>query len=302
MRIIDDYAIYLDEQDLSPISIKGYLYDIDYFYHWVNDFYQTDVSFSDVVSNDIHAYREHLSKILRQKPSTINRRIQSLKGFYAWLSKLKICSTNPADKIKFIRRSPSRKPDALNKSEVHALLTMAGRSTYGLDKRNLALVQLLLQSGLRVSEAANLQIRDLTINERSGFVIIIDGKGKKNREVPLNATVRRALSSYIETKELVQPDSYLFNNKSGHQITIRALQKAVKVLVEKAHITRIRASVHTLRHTFATHYLKANPNSLADLAVIMGHESIDTTAIYTKVSKEQLAENVERSEINIYDN
>jgi len=302
MSVLTNYQNYLINQDLSKVTIKGYLCDINYFNDWVKDFYQTDITLEDVTANDIHAYREYLLKIKRQKATTINRRIQSLKRFYVWLYQLKLCKNNPCENIKFIRRSPNKKPEALNKMEVHALLTVAGSSVYGLSKRNYALVQLLLQTGLRVSEVANLQIRDLVINERSGHVAVIEGKGRKNREVPLNATARRALTNFINTQSDTNIDRYLFTNKSGAPLTIRALQKTIKTLAEKAKISRIKVSVHTLRHTFATHYLKANPDKLAELSVIMGHESIDTTAIYTKASKSQLAESVERSGINIYDN
>ncbi|MEM6338299.1 MAG: tyrosine-type recombinase/integrase [Pseudomonadota bacterium] len=302
MQLLNKYKLFLIEQDLSPISIKGYIYDIGYFDNWVKDFYQTEISLDEVSSNDIHAYREYLLKIQRRKPTTINRRIQSLKRFYSWLLRIKQRSDDPTLNIRFIKRSPNKKPESLTKAEVHALLTMAGRSNYGLDKRNYALVQLLLQSGLRVSEVASLQIRDLVIKERSGFVTVVEGKGKKNREVALNATARRAISNYLDTKKITFEDEYLFTNKSKQAITIRALQKIIKSLAEKANITRIKVSVHTLRHTFATHYLQANPSKLADLAVIMGHESIDTTTIYTKPSKTQLAESIERSGINIYGN
>ena len=302
MSVLTNYQNYLINQDLSKVTIKGYLCDINYFNDWVKDFYQTDITLEDATANDIHAYREYLLKIKRQKATTINRRIQSLKRFYVWLSQLKLCKNNPCENIKFIRRSPNKKPEALNKMEVHALLTVAGSSVYGLSKRNYALVQLLLQTGLRVSEVANLQIRDLVINERSGHVAVIEGKGRKNREVPLNATARRALTNFINTQSDTNIDRYLFTNKSEAPLTIRALQKTIKTLAEKAKISRIKVSVHTLRHTFATHYLNANPDKLAELSVIMGHESIDTTAIYTKASKSQLAESVERSGINIYDN
>lgn len=302
MTVLINYQNYLINEDLSKFTIKGYIYDINYFNDWIKDFYQTDIILENATANDICAYREYLLKIKRQKATTINRRIQALRRFYTWLYQLNLCKNNPCEKIKFIRRSPNKKPEALNKIEVHALLTAAGSSTYGLNKRNYALVQLLLQTGLRVSEVANLQIRDLVIHERSGHIAVIDGKGRKNREVPLNATARRALANFLNIQSHKKNECYLFTNKSGSPLTIRALQKTIKTLAEKAKISRIKVSVHTLRHTFATHYLNANPDKLAELSVIMGHESIDTTAIYTKSSKAQLAESIERSGINIYDN
>lgn len=290
------------KQDLSASSIKGYLYDLNYFHLWMEDFYQQDVSFLEITTNDIRAYREHLSKIARQKPATINRRLQTVKRFYQWAKQTGLIQSNPSETINFARKMSPTRPEALNKVEVHALLTAAGKSSHGLDKRNYALVQLLLQAGLRIGEVTSLQLRDITIRDRSGSVSVVDGKGRKHRDVPLNATVRRALSFYLQTKNNIGQEDYVFTNKSGAPLSIRALQKVIKSLAVKANLGSVQVSAHTLRHTFATQYLQANPGCLVELAMLMGHESVDTTAIYTKASKESLAEGVERSGINLYAN
>ena len=128
-----------------------------------------------------------------------------------------------------------------------------------------------------------------------------DSKGFKEREVPLNATARRALNNYLVTREKLTPKSSLFLTKQGSCPVIRTLQLAIFSMTRRAKINRIRVSAHTLRHTFANNYLKANPGNLVELAALLGHESLNTTAIYTKASKEDLAHGVERSEINIYD-
>ena len=83
-------------------------------------------------------------------------------------------------------------------------------------------------------------------------------------------------------------------------MSARGIQKIIEGIVKRANIQRIKVSAHTLRHTFATHYLSANPHGLLELSAFMGHESLNTTAIYTKSSSEKLAKSLERSEINIY--
>jgi site-specific recombinase XerD len=93
----------------------------------------------------------------------------------------------------------------------------------------------------------------------------------------------------------------VFTSKRNTPITVRALQKIITALAARAKIERIAVTAHTLRHTFARNYLQANPGNLVELAMLLGHESLDTTAIYTKASKQSLAEAVERSELNIYD-
>ena len=288
----------LEKQDLSESSITSYLQGINVFTTWALDFYQQEVSLLEITANDLRAYREYVSKILRRKPATINHHIQVLKRFYAWTSQIRLMPDNPASALHFVKRATTTKPNALNKDEIHALLRAAGLSTHGLAVRNYAIVQLLLQSGLRVGELNNLLVKDVVMRERSGCVNVVDGKGRKHREIPLNSIARRALTNYLEIRNSSEPDDVLFTTKRGEQGTIRALQALISGLAKRANITRINVTAHTLRHTFATQFLQANPGCLVELAMLMGHESIDTTAIYTKASKEKLAEHMERSGVS----
>lgn len=293
----------LIKQDLSKRTINGYLYDVQAFMTWLKDFYQDDIELTNVKTNDLQAYREYLVKIKRYKPASINRRVQALKRFYNWISTT--CKTrleHPAKNIRFMRRSKPTQPPSLNKKEIHALLRVSGQSSHGLSDRNYALVQILLQTGMRVGEVAQLQVRDLVLQERSGYVKIIDGKGHKSRSVPLNATARRALISYFETRDSLNPEDHVFISKRGSAQSIRGLQKIIQTLARRAHINRVEVSAHTLRHTFAVNYLKANPGSLVDLAALLGHESLNTTAIYTQPSQEALLDSLEKSEINMQEN
>ena len=130
-------------------------------------------------------------------------------------------------------------------------------------------------------------------------VTVVDGKGRKHREVPLNSIARRALTNYLETRDIIEPDDFVFITKRGVSGTIRALQLLISGLATRAIITRINVTAHTLRHTFASRFLQANPGCLVELSMLMGHESIDTTAIYTKASKETLAAQIERSGVNV---
>ena len=291
---------FLLEQDLAEITIKGYLGDIVFFQNWLAEFYQNEISLLEISINDLRAFRECLSKLKRQKPAAVNRRIQVIKRFYNWVKQIGLISENPAENLRFIRRSAPKRPAALNRNEVHSLLRAAGQSTHGLAKRNYAFIQLLLQTGVRIGEAAKLQIRDIFIKERSGYIKIVDGKGRKYREIPLNATARRALSAYLGTLDSSVADSSVFISKRGDPAGIRTLQKIVSTIAERANMKRLHVTAHTLRHTFATHYLAANPNGLQELSILMGHDSLDTTAIYTKTTSEELSKNIELSDINIY--
>jgi len=298
---LEQFKKKLIQQDLSDNTVRGYMFDLANFCQWLDSLQDESCTLIGAKVTDIKAYRQHLSKVKRLKASSVNRRIQAVKRLFAWAKQSKLIDDNPAEAIRFMRKAPPSQPTALNKSEVHSLLRVAGQSPHGLAKRNYALMQFILQAGLRVSEVVRVQYRDIEINERSGMVRVIDGKGHRERQVPLNATARRALSAYIKVRAPLEPHDSIFCSKRGGPMTIRAVQKIVENLVGRAKIERIKTSTHTLRHTFATNYLKANPNGLIELATLMGHESLNTTAIYTKASKDKLEQAVEGSEINIYD-
>jgi integrase/recombinase XerC len=130
-------------------------------------------------------------------------------------------------------------------------------------------------------------------------VRVREGKGGKTRDVPLNATARRALRLYLGTRGPAA-DEPLFASKRGTPVTVRSIQAVISVLARRARITRLKVSPHTLRHTFALNYLQHNPGKLVELADLLGHDSLDTTAIYTRPSVESLAQDLERSPLNVY--
>ena len=120
------------------------------------------------------------------------------------------------------------RPSALNKNEVHALLSIAGRSIAGkqiIPKRNYAIIQLILQTGLRVGEVVNLQRQDIMFSARAGQVRVVDGKGHKERIIPLNSTARRALANYLKLREELGATEPIFISKRGQVPTTRAIQK-----------------------------------------------------------------------------
>ena len=291
---------YLNRQDLSERTVKGYMDDLRFFSEWFEEIQNKKINWIKVKSFDLQTYRQYLVKARRQKVSAVNRRIQALKRFFDWVyAQGLIKGENPVENLRFMRRQSPTQPHALNKMEVHNLLRSAGQSSHGLSKRNYAILQLMLQCGLRIGEVILLRFSDITLSPRSGVVRIVEGKGRKSREIPLNLTARHALQSYFKDNKK-EPEEPVFNSKRQEPLSLRSLQAVIQGLVRRAKITRVPVSAHTLRHTFATNYLRANPNQLVELAQLMGHDSLNTTAIYTKPTSAELAEAVEKSEINIY--
>ena len=208
----------------------------------------------------------------------------------------KLIKINPAEKIRFLRSTKRIQPQALSKQYIHKLLSITSHSAHGTQKRNYAIIQIMLQTGIRVSELTNLELRDLKIYDRSGEIRIVNAKGGKERTIPLNNIARRALKSYLG-KRLMDSEDIVFLSKRNQKLTARAVQKVVSNLGKKANIGEI--SPHALRHTFAINYLRSNPQCLVELSGLLGHESLDTTSIYTVASKERLASTIEKAGVYV---
>jgi integrase/recombinase XerC len=297
---LEMFKQHLITRDLSPATVRGYLYDLNHFHTWLSEFSNSETSFENVVAVDIAAYRQYMSEVKRMKAASVNRRIQAVKKMFSWAMELGMVKQNPATNIRFIKPAVRYRPKALRQKELYALLRTAGRSSHGMAARNYALIQLLVQTGLRIGEAAALKIADITLRERSGHVWVRDAKGRKERQVPLNAAARRALAGYLNAGNTRQADEFVFLSKRKQPASIRTLQSALTRLSRKANIKRIRVSAHCLRHTFAINYLKTHPGKLVELADLMGHESLDTVAIYTRPSQKTLEMDLEQSPINVY--
>lgn len=294
------FRAYLVRRDLAPTTVRVYLHDLKLFRDWLSDVYDAPgISLRQVTTTDLATFRQHLLHEKSQRATTINRRLHSLRQFYRWLTQYHGNAENPAAHLRYLRAARRPQPAALKRSEVLALLHAAAASPHGMAQRNVALVQLLLQSGLRVGEVAALRQADVQVGSRTGTVQVRAGKGLKCRQVPLNATVRRALQAYLATLLTTEPQQPLFFSKRATALSVRAIQNVIAELARRAGITRLAVSAHTLRHTFAVNYLHQNPSKLIELAGLLGHESLDTTAIYARPSPEDLADDLERSLLNV---
>lgn len=301
---LNDFLDWLKNKDHSSNTIRSYELDIKQFLIWFENI-APNASLTEIDTFTLQRYRNHLEREGNKKTnkglsaSTTNRMIQSLRKFLGWSYKENLIECDPSQDIKLKTLQKNFRPKALDRTEIHKVLTLAGRGNAG--QRNYALVQLLLQAGLRVGEVESLTFAELFLYDRSGEIRVRDGKGRKERSVPLNSSVRKALKDYLADrkskaleKKLIE-SHYVFVNSKEVPLKKRALQKIISQIMKKASIPA--ASAHTLRHTFATaHY--NDHKKLVELSNLLGHSNVNTTARYTQASKEQLAEQLEESSLN----
>ena len=291
---------HLSREDLSNLTVRGYQYDLNIFNQWLAEFLGRRTNLTKLSRMDLVAYRQQMLNVQRLKAATVNRRLEAVRKFLKWAIRQKIIKNSLILEVKSVKTARNRKPQSLTDNEVHALLKAAGETRQGLAKRNYAIVQLMIQAGLRVSEVSALRLADIQLQKRSGTLRVQQGKGGKQREIPLNATARRAIHSYLNANDDKNKSEPLFVSAEGTTLSVRAIQTMMSTLVRRAKVKRIKVSPHTLRHTFAISYLKQNQGKIVELATLLGHDSLDTTAIYTRPSREDLAEDLERSRLNIY--
>jgi integrase/recombinase XerC len=232
-----------------------------------------------------------LLEFLRKRGShaaTRARKLASLRAFAKFCRSRGYLDSDPTELLEApMVRKPL--PKALSRSQAESLADQPVLTRTPL--RDQALIELLYGAGLRVSEAASLDVDHLDLKERQAEV---HGKGNKDRVVLFGEPCSRALSAYIE-EERVAPSAGrpLFTNSKGGRLGVRAMRAAVKRLARSAGLPE-DVSPHTLRHSFATHLLDGGAD-LKTVQQLLGHESLATTQIYTHVSIERLVETVKKA-------
>jgi integrase/recombinase XerC len=276
-RVIEDFLYYLKSTDKSTNTIRNYRCDLSNFAKW---FYNTNnerLVLHKITPTDVRQYKQKLLDA-SYKPQTINRRLLSLKSFLEWGWDTKdIGYRFPVPKL--IKRS-TLAPKWLDKLEQNTLLRHMERYA---SQRDLAIVRIILNTGLRVSELCNLKWSDITVTDRKGNLIVRQGKGSKYREIPLNKDARNAFLS-IEYKNYSGYDTQVFIGQRG-PIKERAVQLMLRRQLKNTDIFDI--TPHQLRHSFCKNLVNAGV-SLEKIAALAGHESLDTTKIYCQPSLSDL--------------
>ena len=239
---------------------------------------------ADVNTNDIAAFMGTLQK-RSIGPRSRARCLSAIRMFHKFLMIENYADCNPATIIE-APRTLHKLPQFLDGREVDALFAACAGGK-GEDLRDLAMLELLYATGLRVSELVNLKVREVNLD--SGYLITV-GKGNKERLVPIGESARERIAAYLVTaRQLADPqlqNPYLFLSRLGGAMSRQAFWNIVKKRQEQAAI-RKKISPHTLRHSFATHLLE-NGADLRSVQIMLGHADLASTQIYTHVTRERL--------------
>jgi len=276
---------HIDCQDLSRHTIYALILDVRKFAKWFTTANCEPWDVERVTCRDVIDFREYLKSEKKQAVATINRNLASLKKYFKWLVQNDHITVNPTSSIKELKKQPLA-PQGLTRAEVRKLLREVELRN---DFRSKSIFSLILYTGARLSDVTFLEISDLTISDRSGTVFYRHGKGSKQRVVPLPLQARQSLSQYLSCRPPVSSQRVFVGERGVlNRRGIQAIFEKYKVLTGIVNL-----HCHVLRHTFSHNFLSSSGN-LVQLASLLGHESLNTTAIYTKNSIEQLSEAVDR--------
>ena len=284
--LLEEFREYLDSQDISPRTIKGYLVDLHQFQRWFEQTNGEAMTMRRITPTDVKEYKHFLLNVKRRKAGTVNRRLAALSSLVRWARRTGQIQGDPTEFIKAVP-AVSPGPKWLDRKQQYALFRAIEKDLelaqnhypkrYVTRRRDASLVLFLLHTGLRLSEALGLRMSDLQLSERKGSVLVQQGKGGKQRSVPLNHEARKALRAWMA----VRPTSeFLWTTVEDTQPSALCGRTVQRILQRYAQAAKIKElTPHICRHTFAKNLVN-NEVSLEKVAALLGHSNLNTTRIY----------------------
>ena len=275
---IKEYLIFVSQvKNLSKNTTSAYERDLKKLAKFIDDLNLSNYS---EINNEICS--AWIGNLYSQdnNPRSIQRHLSSAKGFFRFLKKNNLIESSPFELVS-APKSPSNLPEVLSPEDVEQLLNFKPSNL--IEIRDMAIVELMYSSGLRVSETVNINMGDF--EEDMTFLRIL-GKGAKTRIVPLGKFAVNAINNWIiERDKILTKSDALFLNSKGARLSIMSFQLRLKKMATKQGLPPIHP--HMLRHSFATHMLESS-GDLRTIQELLGHSSLSTTQIYTKLDYQHL--------------
>ena len=295
-EIVKSYLDYLTViQGRAKSTIYAYKLDL----MLLVNFLKTKDKFNDMTFNenfikeielrDLYEFLAYVKNERENNSSTRARKIATIKSFFSYLeTKIKIITYNPCRELE-APKQPSKQINYLTLEQAEKLLdSIDGRNR----EREFCIITLFLNCGLRLSELSNIKILDIRND-----ILVVRGKGDKDRSVYLNEKCMSAINTYLEIRKS-NKNKYLFLSERNNQLSKREIQYIVKKCISNANLDTHKYTTHKLRHTAATLLYKYANVDIRTIQAILGHKNIATTTIYTHVDDEGVRKAINANPLN----
>lgn len=282
LKSLDQYLDYLKYQrNYSDYTVLSYKDDILEFFEYLD---REGLDYLNLVYSDLRFFLMYLKEEKKDKNSSIDRKLSSLRGFYQFLANEKVVDSNVFTLLSGPKKE-KKLPRYFEYNELEVLFEACDlKSATG--QRDRLILEMLYATGVRVGELVSIKVSD--INQSSRTILIL-GKGNKERIVPYGEYCEEVLRLYLKDGYLQlnkKNSSYLFLNAQGGELTERGVRYLLEQIIKRTSVQK-EISPHMIRHSFATHLLSQGCD-LMTVQKLLGHESIKATQIYTHVSTDRL--------------
>jgi len=293
---LDVFVLNCEVKNLSPETVRWY----SKYLRSMIRFLEEKRGVKDIESVDVNSLRSYILYLQREKTkwddhpvlrnrrtdkiasSSINCRIRAFKVFFRFLVEDEHIEVNPSEKIKPIR-SEKKIIETFSIDQVKKIIGNPRKKSF-TGTRDQAVIQLLFDTGMRISELVGLKMEDVDFNEGTARVF---GKGKKERRVPFGMRTRNSLRKYLSERNRRYEGEHFFLSKGGRRLAMRSVQDNLRKMGLKLKIEGVRVSPHTFRHTFAKNYVR-NGGDIFSLQRILGHTTLDMVRRYVNLSDDDI--------------
>lgn len=303
-KILNLFLRYLLGQNYSTLTVNGYAIDLLIFFKFIINYLNLGIQVKDIdvfiflkiQKSDIIAFTIYLGENKKNCSNTRHRKIAAIKAFYDWLYKKYSVfkgKTNPTKTLPSVEKI-MRMPKYLKLEDAKKIQNIFNISNSRYYIRDNTIISLFLASGMRLSELSNIKIKDIDFSKKNVQII---GKGNKERIVYLTDKIIKQLKKYLDTRQIIDANEYLFINNKNTKLSNRSIENICDRAFKLVGINDKKYTVHTLRHTFATYIYKQTKDILV-VKEILGHETINATMIYLHIDNDDLKKAVRSNPLN----
>jgi site-specific recombinase XerD len=280
-RLLEQFEAYLSSSALAPATVVNYLADLRAFLRWSEKTDHADSSSLTLDSQDIQRYCSFLQEKKNHAPATINRRIQTLRKFYGFAVSEGWIEANPAEDVSLLNEGTSPRSRHLTPADVHRLLASVRKGHSRWADRDLAIIQVFIGAGLKLSELTELRMGDVHLDTNRPFLVVGGDVESSGRTVPLEAEVCDALSTYQAARQAASDIDHLFLNRDGRPLSTRSVQRLLRHYARVAELDGL--TTQALRYVYASKVYTSGED-LKTVAELLGHRHMATTIRYLRPS------------------